>query len=107
MIQIRFITADERVRDVNCAAGQSLMKAAVDAGIDEIAADCGGTLTCSTCHVHIGADWVERLPPPSTDESDMLDFAASPVRPDSRLACQIALTPALDGLVVHLPPTQY
>ncbi len=107
MIHIRFITADERTRDVSCATGQSLMKAAVDAGIDEIAADCGGTLTCSTCHVYIDAAWVDRLPPPSADETDMLDFAASPVRPESRLSCQVNLTPAVDGLVVHLPPNQY
>ena len=50
---------------------------------------------------------VARLPAPVADESDMLDFAAAPVKPTSRLSCQIALTPELDGLVVHLPATQY
>jgi 2Fe-2S ferredoxin len=37
----------------------------------------------------------------------MLDFAAAPRQPNSRLACQITLTDALDGLVVDLPATQY
>ena len=107
MIHIRFIAADHTARDITCAPGQSLMKAAIDAGIDEIAADCGGTLTCATCHVYVDEAWAARLPAPVADESDMLDFAAAPVQPHSRLSCQIALTPELDGLVVHLPATQY
>jgi ferredoxin len=32
----------------------------------------------------------------------MLDFAAA-VERTSRLSCQIVLTPALEGLVVHIP----
>ena len=107
MIHIRFIAADQTARDIACQPGQSLMKAAIDAGIDQIAADCGGTLTCATCHVVVDEAWAARLPAPVADESDMLDFAAAPVKPHSRLSCQIALTPELDGLVVHLPATQY
>lgn len=107
MIHIRFIAADQTARDVACQPGQSLMKAAIDAGIDQIAADCGGTLTCATCHVYVDEAWAARLPAPVADESDMLDFAAAPVKPHSRLSCQIPLTPELDGLVVHLPATQY
>lgn len=107
MITIHLIATDQRARELRCAPGQSLMKAAVDAGIDQIAADCGGTLTCATCHVYVDPAWADRLPAPVADESDMLDFAAAPVKPHSRLSCQITLTPELDGLVVHLPATQY
>jgi 2Fe-2S ferredoxin len=107
MIHIRFIAADHTARDIACQPGQSLMKAAVDAGIDQIAADCGGTLTCATCHVYVDEAWAARLLPPVADETDMLDFAASAVQPGSRLSCQVVLTPELDGMVVHLPPTQY
>jgi 2Fe-2S ferredoxin len=35
----------------------------------------------------------------------MLDFAFD-VRPTSRLSCQIKVTKALDGLVVHVPERQ-
>lgn len=107
MLHLRFIAADHTVRDITCAPGQSLMKAAVDADVKGIEADCGGTLTCATCHVVIDTAWAHRLPAPVPDETDMLDFAASAVQPHSRLACQVVLTPELDGLVVHLPPTQY
>ena len=107
MLTIRLIAPDQSVRELRCDSGQSLMKAAVNAGVDQIAADCGGTLTCATCHVYVDEAWAERLPTASRDEADMLDFAAAPITPTSRLSCQIQLTPELDGLVVHLPPTQY
>ena len=51
--------------------------------------------------------WLGRLPPPGNDEKGMLEFAAEPARPNSRLSCQIRLTDALDGLTVDLPATQY
>ncbi len=38
-------------------AGLSLMRAATDAGIDGIKADCGGVMTCATCHVIVDAAW--------------------------------------------------
>jgi 2Fe-2S ferredoxin len=107
MIHIKFIAADQREQTVQGKPGDSLMKAAVDAGVSGIAADCGGTLTCATCHVYVDAAWADKLPAPIADESDMLDFAAAPVQPESRLSCQIVLTPELDGLVVKLPATQY
>jgi len=107
MIHIRFIAADQSVQDIQAQTGQSLMKAAVDAGVKGIEADCGGTLSCATCHVMVDAPWAEHLPPPVTDERDMLDFAASPLESGSRLSCQIALTPELDGLQVRLPASQY
>ena len=83
------------------------MQAAQSGGVDGIAADCGGSLTCATCHVMVREPWASLLPPPEADELDMLGFAAVPARPNSRLSCQIQLTDALDGLTVDLPETQY
>ncbi len=87
--------------------GQSLMRAATDAGISGIAADCGGTCSCATCHVIIEPAWLARLPQPSSEEAAMLEMTAAPREPGSRLACQITLDPSLDGLVARLPPSQY
>jgi 2Fe-2S ferredoxin len=89
------------------ADGRSLMKAAVDAGVDGIAADCGGNLTCATCHVYVREPWLQRLPGPSADEDTMLDFTAEARQPNSRLSCQIRLVPSLDGLEVDVPARQY
>jgi len=87
--------------------GQSLMQAAVDANLDGIQADCGGLLTCATCHVVVQADWLSKLPPVSSDEDGMLAFTAQTREAGSRLSCQIELTPKLDGLRVTLPASQY
>ena len=63
---------------------------------------CEGQMACSTCHVVIDAAWFDKLPAAVDDEEDMLDLAAGVTR-TSRLSCQIELTEALDGLVVHIP----
>lgn len=87
--------------------GKSLMQAAVDAGLQGIAADCGGRLNCATCHVIVDAAWLDRLPPVRPDEAAMLAMTAAPREPASRLSCQLKLTPTLDGLCARLPATQY
>ena len=61
-------------------------------------------MACATCHVVVQDPWYDRLAPPSDDEEDMLDLAYG-LTATSRLGCQIALTDALDGLVVRLPDT--
>ena len=44
------------------------------------------------------------LPPPKA--SWLWEHVADERRPNSRTACQIKASPALQGLVVHLPATQ-
>ena len=83
------------------------MQAAMDANLAGIEADCGGLLTCATCHVYVREPHASQLPPPTEDELAMLEFTASPRQANSRLSCQIALTDALDGLTVDLPPSQH
>ena len=97
----------DRVHALRLRTGRSLMLAAVEAGIEGIAADCGGFLTFATCHVIVDPAWAARLPSPAPDEQAMLEMTAAPAEATSRLSCQIVLTPALDGLVVRLPLTQY
>lgn len=87
--------------------GQSLMQAAVATNARGIEADCGGLLTCATCHVLVREPWASQLLPPASDELGMLDFTAAPRQPHSRLSCQVTLTESLDGLTVDLPATQH
>ena len=63
---------------------------------------CEGQLACATCHVIVDPGDFARLPPASEDEEDMLDLAPGATR-TSRLACQIRLDEALDGLTVQIP----
>jgi 2Fe-2S ferredoxin len=105
---VLFETADNAIgTSIEAKAGQSLMKAAVGANIEGVAADCGGTLTCATCHVMVREPWLSQLPAMTDDEDGMLDFAACARQPNSRLSCQIKLTEAMDGMQVDLPASQY
>ena len=87
--------------------GQSLMQGATQAGVGSIAADCGGSLTCATCHIYVDAAWADKLPAASADELSMLEMTAEPRQTTSRLSCQVAATAAMDGMVIRLPQTQY
>lgn len=109
MIQITFFEHSDAANGTTITSreGLSLMKAAIAANIDGVAADCGGTLTCATCHVMVREPWLAQLPAMTEHEDSMLDYAASERRPNSRLSCQITLTQALDGMQVDLPATQY
>jgi 2Fe-2S ferredoxin len=75
--------------------------------VDGVAADCGGLLTCATCHVVVPEPWRSALPPVAAEENTMLDFTATTRCEGSRLSCQIVLSPALDGMMVELPRSQY
>lgn len=107
MITVHFTASDAGMTTVAGTIGKSLMDVAVAGGIAGIAADCGGLLTCATCHVFVRGPHAAQLPPPDEEEKTMLDFTAVPRRPESRLSCQIRLTAELDGLTVELPATQY
>jgi 2Fe-2S ferredoxin len=105
MVRVTLIEPTGRARQIEARAGLSLMEAALAAGVAGIDADCGGAAACATCHVHVAAEWRERLPPPSEAEEAMLEFVAAPA-PGSRLSCQIRLGEALDGLVARVAPEQ-
>ncbi len=80
----------------------SVMEILRDAGLP-VAAECGGACACATCHVYVDQEWLEKLPPRSDAETDMLDMALA-VEPNSRLSCQIVCNPALDGIRVTIAP---
>ena len=104
-MNVRFVSADGAEEELAVDDGVSRMEAAVHGGIDGIDADCGGQLSCATCHVYLDEAWLSRVPPPQGDEEDMLEFAVGR-DPRSRLSCQIIMNASLDGLVVHVPGSQ-
>ena len=81
------------------------MQLATSEGLAGIIAECGGVLSCATCHVHVDPVWYEKLKPARQNELDMLQFAEEP-GPTGRLACQLRITEALDGLEVTIPSKQ-
>ncbi len=105
MTKLTIVAFDGTRHDLDAANGSTVMENAVRNSVPGIEAECGGACACATCHVYVDDAWSERVGPPATMEEDMLDFAFD-VRPTSRLSCQIKMTDALDGLVVHVPERQ-
>jgi ferredoxin, 2Fe-2S len=105
MAKITYIDSAGTTRTVEGEAGSTVMETAINNGVPEIEAECGGACACSTCHVYIDEAWREKVGEPSPMEEDMLDFAFE-VKPNSRLSCQIKVSEDLDGLVVTTPARQ-
>lgn len=82
--------------------GWRLMEVIRDYGLP-IKAECGGACACATCHVYVAPEWFDKLPPANSEETMMMDDAMA-VEANSRLSCQIILTPEMEGLSVTLAP---
>ncbi|MGH1367542.1 MAG: 2Fe-2S iron-sulfur cluster-binding protein [Maritimibacter sp.] len=106
MAKITYIEHNGTKHDVEVANGLTVMEGARDNNVPGIEADCGGACACSTCHVYVAPEWVDKIPGKEAMEEDMLDFAYEPDATRSRLTCQIKVTDDLDGLVVNLPEKQ-
>lgn len=83
--------------------GWRVMEVIRDYGLP-IKADCGGACCCATCHVYVDPAWLEKLPAPTEEERDRLDFDAIAPRDNSRLSCQILMSDSMDGLRVTMAP---
>ncbi|MCB1550131.1 MAG: 2Fe-2S iron-sulfur cluster binding domain-containing protein [Hyphomicrobiaceae bacterium] len=106
MVKITFIQPDGKEQTVEAEPGMTVMEAAKKNLIPGIEAECGGACACATCHVYVDEAWREKTGSPAEMEEDMLDFAFD-VREESRLCCQIKVTPELDGLRVRVPEKQF
>ncbi len=106
MTKITFIDRGNQARSVNADNNSTVMLAAVNHGVKGIVAECGGNAICATCHVYVDDSWVSKLEPVGEDEDTLLDGTVATRLPNSRLSCQIRITPALDGLTLRLPDRQ-
>jgi len=106
MPKLTFIEFSGLRHDVEVASGLSVMRAAVDNNVPGIDGDCGGQCACATCHVFVEGPWALVAGARSAREDEMLNFAAE-LKDSSRLACQITVTDAMDGLVVSMPEGQH
>ena len=101
-IPIHVTDFDGKTHALDGIEGWRVMEVIRDYGLP-IKAECGGACACATCHVYVAPNWFDRLIPPNADEIMMLDDAMA-VEPNSRLSCQIILSPELEGLEVTLAP---
>jgi ferredoxin len=101
MIRVVFVDPDGRARQAEGAEGARLLDLAQADG-HPLEGTCNGDMACATCHVVIAAEDFARIPAAREEEEDLLDLVPAASR-TSRLACQVRLTAALDGLTVRLP----
>ncbi|MBT8266255.1 MAG: 2Fe-2S iron-sulfur cluster binding domain-containing protein [Bacteroidia bacterium] len=62
---------------------------------------CGGMAMCASCQCYVNSD--HELPDMQDDEEAMLSEAFY-VKENSRLGCQIQITPEMEGLEVEIAP---
>ena len=100
MATLQVIDRDGVSHDVEANPGLKVMEVLreLDYGV---AAICGGMCSCATCHIYVDPAWAEKLPPPMSDERELLT-ELSHYKENSRLSCQVEFTAALSGLKVTI-----
>ncbi|TKS68022.1 Ferredoxin-2, mitochondrial [Collichthys lucidus] len=86
---------------IKAKVGDNVLYLAHKHGI-ELEGACEASLACSTCQVYVSDAHFDKLPEPLEREDDMLDMAPM-LQENSRLGCQIFLTPELEGMELTLP----
>lgn len=82
-------------------SGLTVMEIIRDSGLASMG-ECGGALSCASCHVIVDPSWADRLAAPEEFEVEMLEAVEDPAE-TSRLCCQITMDDALDSLRVTVP----
>ena len=100
MATLQVIDRDGVSHEVEAKPGLKVMEVLreLDYGV---AAICGGMCSCATCHIYVDPAWADKLPPPMSDERDLLQELAH-YKENSRLSCQVEITAALSGLKVTI-----
>ncbi|XP_059728229.1 ferredoxin-2, mitochondrial [Haemorhous mexicanus] len=101
VVNVVFVDREGRQVPVRGRVGDNVLHLAQRHGL-ELEGACEASLACSTCHVYISEPHLERLPPPDEREEDLLDQAPL-LQENSRLGCQLRLSPALEGARIALP----
>lgn len=103
MPKVTWILADGREISAQVAIGHNLMEAAVANNVPNVIGECGGCLSCATCHVYVDPAWVAKTGKAGEMENDMLEITTAERKETSRLSCQIVASEELDGIVLRVP----
>lgn len=105
MALVKVIGRDGSEHRIEAIGGCPLMESLRDASVG-VDGTCGGACSCGTCHVYVSEAWLSKLPAKGEDEQMMLDALGDlvPLKPGSRLSCQIPGGPELEGLELEIAP---
>jgi 2Fe-2S ferredoxin len=105
MTKVTFVEFSGVAHEIEASNEGSLMQAAVGHGVPGIIADCGGALSCATCHVYVRPEFAHLLESPTPEEEAMVEMAIEPSS-RSRLSCCLKIRPELEGLILDIPQRQ-
>ncbi|MBL8491838.1 MAG: 2Fe-2S iron-sulfur cluster binding domain-containing protein [Rhodocyclaceae bacterium] len=105
MPKVTYIEPSGNQVEIDVPVGWSVMQSAMSNGVEGIEAECGGSCACATCHCYVESR-ADVVPAAGETEISMLGNVVAERRPNSRLCCQIKMTPELEGLVVRFPDAQ-
>lgn len=104
MPKVTYVVPDGSTHEVDVPAGQSVMDGSIRNNLAGIVAECGGSCSCATCHVHLDQEFAGLFDEATDEERDLLEFADD-ADERSRLSCQLILTAGCEGVRVTVPDT--
>lgn len=102
MTTIKFTTEAGESFTYEGKPGENVMQVGVKNGVPGIVGECGGELSCATCHVLVPEDKQKHFSRVSPDEDDLLESMENR-QLTSRLSCQLKLTDELAELSLEVP----
>jgi 2Fe-2S ferredoxin len=99
---VTYVVPDGSTHVVDVPAGQSVMDGSVRNNLPGIVAECGGSCSCATCHVHLDEEFADLFDEASDEERDLLEYAEDR-SPHSRLSCQLIVRAGCDGVRLTVP----
>ena len=103
MPKVTWVLGNGKEITAEVPVGHNMMEAAVTNNVPDVIGECGGCLSCATCHVFVDPAWFPKTGGPGEMESDMLEITLVDRQATSRLSCQIVSSPELDGLLLRVP----
>ena len=100
MIEINFLDKKGNIKKIKANEGEGLLEISKKNNLD-IEGACGGEMICSTCHVYIVSNHINKLKKQSDEEKEIL-LLSNNIKKNSRLACQIKVTERLNGLIFSI-----
>ena len=100
MVKINFLDKNDNLKEIEASIGSDLLKVSKKNNIN-LEGSCGGEMLCSTCHVYILSHHLKKLKKQTNEEKEILALTNN-LKKNSRLACQIKVTPKLKGLIFSI-----
>ena len=96
MIKLKYVDKKGTSKFIYAKKGESLLEVSKKNNIN-LEGSCGGEMLCTTCHVYILSNHLEKLKK-TIEEKEILALTEN-LKKNSRLACQIKIVDNLNGLI--------